>query len=1368
MTFTTALRGYTPAIKVSGYGMLVIGLLTMVAMGCATTIDQTISYDDYIDDAEVLRLAIKFGVQADSRAFAQFGLAIPLRTELYLSTLRSQVCLDDTLLRFYRRKPSKVPASFTDCLASSVRNQAPAWAIHVCVAMFKTAGCAIDGLAVMATQLVGCGLPTCEPGTSVVFSAEHACAKQSPSELVATGCHYENMASSQSSGEGCDSHASRITQGSVARLSSRFSQGSMAPTSCGQQRKSASVRQSHCDVVGSSCSRLRRGPTLQLCALIMLALFCSGAWAAPPSVTPVASGSVSAIACGASALGVTTAAVASLGGGMDILSAAAHQIADAEDETDIDDRPLPWQSYIGSPQLKPSTVSRRWTRMKELPEGVSIATVNATKCLCIPIEFQKQFSELSLHGGAFATRKQKLRACAEVLASGSHGPLSASSDSLDSLVTASFSGTWKRMLGKHADEVTHDFVKVLDHYGTTIDLLPDKEKAQALAPFWKLKLTAKAFTRMLGATVSSSCWKLAQDIGKKDYATGKQLQRDYKAVEQAHADIEKRIRAKREVRKRARQGLETHANRGGRKALDQYIVDLIVRHCEENSKPSPDNETVLYKPKKLVRTYVERMVNGKKVTKARYREAVDKSAKTISVNTRHLVTTRKELFISFRENYGSLVSRSTFYKYIPSYIKRARQRTDVCPVCSAGGRQVVALEKAQLELSTLNDGPGKVALEKKIAELEGNVADYRHHRDIVCRKKEDLKTAVENLTAGDFLVIADYKENIKLRCGAEEDPSDFYEQQRRTLFGYVVTTVNAAGRKVTLYVDVLSTCLTHDSLVTSSILEFIEQQGVFKKMLPSGQTMKKVIVFSDNCKAQFRNKTTMAHWVSFQRGNTKIPVQVHFFSEYHGKSRCDSHFALLTTAYKRASQKQGAFVASIDDYIQTMSKEVELMGGVALQDSSELRLAVLRPECTSEELARKRARGVVNYSTVNVLMLKYDHLEFMKTRTKKMIKENCLDASSFPPSTTVLSAGLTEQQQRDKEWTVHRYTAPVVKIDFNKASFEGTPRSQKFISDYYFFTFESVRDQAKMRVIGQVSYADVQKDAVLCDYKLSVETLEAKICNGNARQMKEKEMRRSLDRTALHRQKFRESLDASAQSLANSHSAAAQEAEALAQREAFLAKTSRMRVNFQPTNNRELERIATRSATSASGDAPADLFSHRVHDSTAVGAAVVSKSTNKRKQSACGICRQVLVHRCPESTPNPPKKAKKGQHCHACGEMVYDHAPCRTRRKENKAKSGGANTAAVMTSHDSARTIQRVAANAFANNVVMTDAAWSWEAASQRLKVIMGRPVTAEMLLPTDDIPRARQALQFLRSSPPDPMVLLRIGYLERALAPPS
>jgi hypothetical protein len=177
------------------------------------------------------------------------------------------------------------------------------------------------------------------------------------------------------------------------------------------------------------------------------------------------------------------------------------------------------------------------------------------------------------------------------------------------------------------------------------------------------------------------------------------------------------------------------------------------------------------------------------------------------------------------------------------------------------------------------------AQEELVRVLEEAVGTYEHHRDLVRRSKEGFANTVNSLSPGEFLVIMDYKENIKLRCGNIEDPSDFYEQQRRTLFGMVVTTRKKNGRLVTLYVDVLSKCLTHDSLVTTSIMRYLEAQNIFGGMLERNVTLKGLSVYSDNCTAQFRNKTALGFWAAFKTANPTVPVAVNYFVEYHGKSR---------------------------------------------------------------------------------------------------------------------------------------------------------------------------------------------------------------------------------------------------------------------------------------------------------------------------------------------------------------------------------------------------------------------------------------------------------------------------------------------------
>lgn len=206
-------------------------------------------------------------------------------------------------------------------------------------------------------------------------------------------------------------------------------------------------------------------------------------------------------------------------------------------------------------------------------------------------------------------------------------------------------------------------------------------------------------------------------------------------------------------------------------------------------------------------------------------------------------------------------------------------------------------------------------------------------------------------------------------------------------------------------------------------------------------------------------------------------------------------------------------MANISDYITTMTGEVEGMGGIALDSSDNLRIDDLREECTLEELTRFRAKATA-YSTVNVLFLEYDHMNFMKTRSRKMASQLGLDKKILSEPRKLLSDGMTEERQRNQEWTKLEYVAPVVQIAWNEKSFLKPPRSTALISDYYYYTFDPhhdphydagrTPDPSKVVVKCQVSYTDTEKDEAVCDYIVKIETRTAKICNDNARELKEK------------------------------------------------------------------------------------------------------------------------------------------------------------------------------------------------------------------------------------------------------------------------
>lgn len=101
----------------------------------------------------------------------------------------------------------------------------------------------------------------------------------------------------------------------------------------------------------------------------------------------------------------------------------------------------------------------------------------------------------------------------------------------------------------------------------------------------------------IGAKVTSKCWKNAVTIGKENYAAGVTLRERYSALLQATTGEEKHA-AITAVRAMARQGLPGQTKRGGHPGLPAETVELIEKHAIENSKPSPDEECLVSKPKK--------------------------------------------------------------------------------------------------------------------------------------------------------------------------------------------------------------------------------------------------------------------------------------------------------------------------------------------------------------------------------------------------------------------------------------------------------------------------------------------------------------------------------------------------------------------------------------------------------------------------------------------------------------------------------------------------------------------------------------------------------------------------------------------------
>ena len=150
------------------------------------------------------------------------------------------------------------------------------------------------------------------------------------------------------------------------------------------------------------------------------------------------------------------------------------------------------------------------------------------------------------------------------------------------------------------------------------------------------------------------------------------------------------------------------------------------------------------------------------------------------------------------------------------------------------------------------------------------------------------------------VITLDYKQNIKLNIGPEEESRRFYHQAHRTVLGFLCQYKDrATGRLVNHYVDYISPCLTHDAAFALECL----QDLVATFLLPRG--LDQLDVWSD-CGAHFRCYEVLAGVcvqlpLACRSLNVPLLANLHYFVEKHGKSAVDGHFSLLSRWLQQAA-----------------------------------------------------------------------------------------------------------------------------------------------------------------------------------------------------------------------------------------------------------------------------------------------------------------------------------------------------------------------------------------------------------------------------------------------------------------------------------
>jgi hypothetical protein len=306
---------------------------------------------------------------------------------------------------------------------------------------------------------------------------------------------------------------------------------------------------------------------------------------------------------------------------------------------------------------------------------------------------------------------------------------------------------------------------------------------------------------------------------------------------------------------------------------------------------------------------------------------------------------------------GNLLSLSAFDGAIKSlrvYKPISKRATDMCDHCMEGRRHSALMEKrlmqhqqrscpfvAQVQrlleqYQATDDVPPLLPSVNELAvctcddvsEIDVAAANallpvvcfYHHHRMLKQQRHDEYMKHQRDVSSvdGGVVITIDYKQNIELNVGPEEENRRFYHQAQRTVLGFLCQYKDRkTGRMVNHYIDYISSCLTHDA---TFVLECLRDL-VTTFLLPRGlHTLK---VWSD-CGPHFRCYEMLAGvcvelpWAC-RALNVPVTVDLHYFIEKHGKSPVDGHFSLLSRWLQQAAAQHD--IVSTEDLGRALTEQ---------------------------------------------------------------------------------------------------------------------------------------------------------------------------------------------------------------------------------------------------------------------------------------------------------------------------------------------------------------------------------------------------------------------------------------------------------------
>lgn len=193
-----------------------------------------------------------------------------------------------------------------------------------------------------------------------------------------------------------------------------------------------------------------------------------------------------------------------------------------------------------------------------------------------------------------------------------------------------------------------------------------------------------------------------------------------------------------------------------------------------------------------------------------------------------------------------------------------------------------------------------------VAELKGELQKLPMHDFVHHWQSQQFSTIIKDIPDGWAVLVLDFAENYL--CRQQDQPqSAYFSYSQVTVHPCVLYYGCACGQRVTDNWVFLSDVLSHSADMVKTIITRILHHL-------TSMNMKKVVIFSDGCAAQYKSKVPFFHLLSYD--NLNIEMERCFYGARHGKNPCDSLGGLIKQSAARAVQARQCVIQNASDLHQ--------------------------------------------------------------------------------------------------------------------------------------------------------------------------------------------------------------------------------------------------------------------------------------------------------------------------------------------------------------------------------------------------------------------------------------------------------------------